>query len=122
MHSASQSAFSPHINHLAEFATWTHLHTLKLKSNYLTDTLPPQWGDVSGAASQLYKSLVELDLSDNEFEGDIPGTWSSLTSLNCVSMAGNWKMCGSVPFGLPCFKATGTSIGAHTTFPSAPFI
>ena len=101
----------------AEFAAWTNLRTLKVAGNHLNGHLPPQWGrnNTSETTSRLYSSLTTLDLTGNSLSGAIPWSWSSLTSLSCVSMAGNGEMCGSVPLGLPCFEANRTNIGAHTT-------
>jgi hypothetical protein len=81
-----------------------------LAANNLYGSLPPDWGNNS--LPSYLKSLVALDLSANYLSGIMPVTWGTLNgTLNCLSLAYNPGLCGSVPLGLPCFTANGTDFG-----------
>lgn len=68
---------------LLSFHGLTNLRVLELNSNSLTGTLPPD------LLKFTEKKRIELQLSDNRFEGTVPGAWASTFDELVVDLTGN---------------------------------
>jgi hypothetical protein len=74
---------------------------LKLHYNQLNGTLLPEIGDL--------ESLVELKLGNNNFEGELPVSWSTLWELNTLWVENNPGITGGVPSAYGSLESLGTS-------------
>ncbi|KAG2712587.1 hypothetical protein I3760_04G133700 [Carya illinoinensis] len=70
-----------------EFSKLRYLHQLDLSRNYLTGSIPSQWGIMH---------LVELSLMGNSLSGPFPTVLTNITTLTNLSIEGN-RFSGPIP-------------------------
>ncbi|KAL8248251.1 hypothetical protein R6Q59_005119 [Mikania micrantha] len=94
-----------------EFAKLPYIRSIDLAYNYLTGTIPPEWGstqlqDISLLGNRItgeiprelcnISTLTKLDLEANQLSGTVPSDFSRLTNLNILILSSN-RFTGRLP-------------------------
>ncbi|KAL8228741.1 hypothetical protein R6Q57_013641 [Mikania cordata] len=94
-----------------EFAKLPYIRSIDLAYNYLTGTIPPEWGstqmqDISLLGNLItgeiprelcnISTLTKLDLEANQLSGTVPSDFSRLTNLNILILSSN-RFTGRLP-------------------------
>ncbi|MBD1209840.1 MAG: IPT/TIG domain-containing protein [Ignavibacteria bacterium] len=102
------------------------LQTLNLRGNRLSGILPPSLGVVALTAAKAknsaltaVESLQRLDISGNDFSGNVPAEIGNLTGLRELYMDGN-RFTGAVPESFTMLKRLETLNLAGNSFDALP--
>jgi hypothetical protein len=90
--SASAQPTASTLSSLSSLCRWRNLRVLKVSQNRLGGTLATSMGACLGELS----ALEELDLSQNQFTGDIPPQLANVRRLRVLNLSGN-RLTGSLP-------------------------